>query len=171
VGRSPTEGPTTTDVVLEVPARARRARRLSTGALALLVLAGALGVLGDRTSQVSARDGATTLTVTYAPVLRAGAPLVWRLELRDPDGLPAEVVLALDAGYLGMLDHQRFLPEPSEERREGDTLLLTFPTGGAARFVLEQDAYAEPAFSAARTGAAAVVGTALAVRFRTVQVP
>ena len=73
-----------------------------------------------------------------------------------------------------MLDHQRFYPEPVEETRSGDELVLTFATDGSASFVLEHDSYVQPRWTPLRDGTASLLEDgrpALTVSFRTVLAP
>lgn len=149
-------------------------RSTATAALAAFLLVGLLGFLGDRTAVVGAHDGLRSLSVTYAPVARNGTGVPWLVKLSDPAGLPREVQLALDARYFELFEHQRFYPEPAEETRDGDTLLLTFATEGQTTFVLEHDAYLAPRYTASRPGSVSLVQDGeqtLTVSFRTVLVP
>lgn len=165
----------TTASVASTPRRsALVARSVTTSVLAVFVLAGLLGLLGDRSSTASAREGARELSLTYHAVVRSGMDAPWRLELRDPAGLPEQVELEIDASYFELYEHQRFYPEPSAEHRAGDRLVLTFDTGGETSLVVSHDAYVQPRYSAARSGVVSLAGTAqpsLSVQFRTVVLP
>ena len=165
----------TTASVAHAPRRsAVVARTITTSLLAVVVLLGAFGLLGERSSVVSASDGERELSLTYPPVARSGMNVPWRIELLDPTGLPSQVELEIDAAYLELFEHQRFYPEPAEEHRVGDTLVMTFDTGGETSLVVSHDAYVQPRYSAARSGSVALVDpdrTPLTVRFRTVVLP
>lgn len=140
----------------------------------MIVLVGALGLLGERSSVVSASDGALELSLTYPPVVRSGMDVPWQIEVRDPAGLPSQIDLEIDAAYLELFEHQRFYPEPAEEHRAGDVLVMTFDTGGEPSLVVTHDAYVQPRYSAARSGSVTVVGPdhpPLSVQFRTVVLP
>lgn len=165
---------TTAGIAHATPRRSVVVRGLVTTLLAVLVVVGLLGFLGDRTAVARADDCGRELAVTYAPVARNGTGVVWRVELSDPAGLPPEVQVAIDAAYLQIFEHQRFYPEPTEETRDGDALLFTFTTEGQTSFVLEHDAYLAPRYSAARSGSVSLVEAGervLTVSFRTVLVP
>jgi len=168
------ERPTTTGIARATPRRSVVARDVATALLAVLVVAGLTGFLGDRLAVVRDDDGVRSLAVTYAPVARNGAGLPWRVELHDPRGLPPEIDLAISTPYLDMLDHQRFYPEPVEETRSGDELVLTFATDGSASFVLEHDSYVQPRWTPLRDGTVSLLEDgrpALTVSFRTVLAP
>jgi len=174
VAPSRAEDSTTAGIAHATPRRSVVVRGTVTALLAVFVVVGLLGLLGDRTAVVRADDGGRELAVTYAPVARNGTGVVWRIELSDPTGLPPEVQLAIDSRYLQIFDHQRFYPEPTEETRDGDTLLLTFTTEGQHSLVLEHDAYVAPRYSAARNGSVSLMEAGhrtLTVGFRTVLVP
>jgi hypothetical protein len=168
------EDSTTTGIETSVHRPTVVLRDIVTGLLALVLLAGLLGFLGDRSSVVRDTDGERSLEVTFAPVGRNGTGIPWLVSLHDPAGLPAEIQLAIDARYLAIFEHQRFYPEPSEETREGDELLLTFTTEGQETFVLEHDTYLAPRWSPPRAGSVSLVEDGerpLSVSFRTLLVP
>ncbi|MDQ2624526.1 MAG: hypothetical protein M3Y20_05135 [Actinomycetota bacterium] len=165
----------TTATVAEAPRRsAIVARAVTTSLLALFVLAGLFGLLGERSSLVSAADGSRELALTYPAVVRAGMNAPWQIELRDPAGLPQQVDLEIDASYFDLYEHQRFYPEPAEESRHGDIHVMTFDTGGETSLVITHDAYVQPRYSASRSGSityATPGQPSLAVQFRTVVLP
>ena len=169
------EGSTTAGVPLAPRRRSVVVRGIATAALAAFVLAGATGLFGERVAVVRADDGeGRSLAVTYAPVVRGGLDVPWRVELEDPRGLPDEVVLAVDPAYFQMFESQRFYPEPAEEARDGETWQLTFDTTGGTSLVVEFDAYVQPRFTGGRTGSVTVVDDSrpqLAVHFSTALMP
>ena len=74
---------------------------------------------------------ATTCSVTYAAVARAGLDVPLEVMVRHPGGFAEELVLGITADYLDIFETQGFTPDPTEATRDGDTLYLTF--AGPAR--------------------------------------
>lgn len=127
------------------------------------------------TRSVSAANGGWSLTVEYAGVARAGLDVPLQITVRHPGGFGDEITLAVDREYLLMFEQQGFYPDPSAGTSRGDDVLLTFdaPQVGDT-FVVDFDAYVQPADQAGSRGTVAVVdGTdrLVEVDFRTVLFP
>lgn len=168
------EGSTTAGIRAGPRKVALVARGVTTALLAGFVLAGLLGLLGDRSRVASAHDGPASLSVKFAPLARGGTNVPWQVELHDPRGLPPQVDLVLDARYFEIFEHQRFYPEPAAERRDGDNLVMTFDTGQATSLVVAHDSYVQPRYSFERLGSVALLTDGvptLTVPFRTVVLP
>lgn len=135
-------------------------RRVGVGALTLIVIAAATGMLGVHSRHVSATADGYTLTVTYAGVARPGLDVPLRIELMaaEPfaDGpLNDEIVLAITGSYFDIFETQGFHPEPSATTGDGTTLSLTFdPPPAGSTFAVDYDAYIQPA---SQRGASAVI--------------
>lgn len=141
--------------------RSLLARRAGTTLLAVVVLAGALGLLGDRVDSVESQVDGHTLQVEYAEVARAGRNVPLEVTVSHPEGLGDQVVLALDARYFEVFETQAWFPEPSAQARDSDWLYLTFdtPQGPApvTTFRAGYDAYLQPTSALRATGWAALV--------------
>jgi hypothetical protein len=59
--------------------------------------------------------------------------------------------------YFDIYETQGFTPEPSEATRDGDTLYLTFAAPPGDTFVLDYDAYIQPASQIGQDGTISVV--------------
>jgi hypothetical protein len=130
-------------------------RRAAVLALAALVVATLLGVLGVRTAETSAHADGYDLTLRYPAVGRAGLDAEWQVTVGREGGLPQEIVLAVTGDYFDLFEAQAFHPEPADSTRDEDTLYLTFTTQpGSDQFVVVFDAYLQPA---AQRGSAATV--------------
>jgi hypothetical protein len=120
-------------------------RRAFLSALAVVVGAGLLGLLGVRTATASAEADGWQLSVDYPGTARAGLDVPWTATVRHEDGLGDQVTLALTGTYLDLFETQGFNPEPSATTRDADTLLLTFdapPEGDT--LVVTYDTYVQP---------------------------
>jgi hypothetical protein len=145
-------------------------RRVVLAAMALVVAAGLTGLLGVHTSEASARHDGYTLTLHYPGVARAGLDTTWRVEVTHPGGFDKELTLAVTGDYFDIFETQGFHPNPSDETRDGHTLYLTFTAPPGDTFVVDFDAYIQPASQQGRSATVALVeGTTplVAVRYRT----
>ncbi len=66
-------------------------RRGAAALLTLLVLAALLGLLGVRTSEVSAEEGGWALTARYPAIARAGLDTPWEVTVTSEEGFGQEV--------------------------------------------------------------------------------
>lgn len=106
---------TTASVTDEPPTTGRRWRRVGVTALCLLLLAAALGLLGPRTADTSARRGGYLLEVTYPQVIRAGEPAPLHLRITADSGFGDVVEVSLCDEIFDDLDFQNWYPNPSAE--------------------------------------------------------
>ncbi len=151
-------------------------RRLVLMLVLLLVVLNLGGVLGVRTDTVTSTSGGYTLSLDYPATGRAGLDVRWRVHVRHPGGFDKELTLAVTGDYFDIFETQGFFPEPSAQVRDGDTLYLTFDAPAGERFVLDYDAYIQPASQRGHEGHLAVVtGTdgaeLVSVDYRTRLVP
>jgi hypothetical protein len=134
----------TTNVPVD-PSRGARAlwlRRAYLSVLAVIVLAGACGVLGVRSRTVTSRsaDGAITLQVHYAQVARAGLGVPFDVTVHRDGGFGrAGVTLAITTQYLELFDLNAMLPEPSASTASDATTIWHFDAPPGDTFGLSLD--------------------------------
>jgi hypothetical protein len=133
-------------------------RRATVGLLALLVFAALGGLLGVHTSTASATANGWTLSLSYPRVARAGLDVTWRATVQHPGGFGKEITLAVTGDYLNIFETQGFHPDPSDQSRDGSTLYLTFTAPKGDTFVVDFDAYVQPASQAGSAATVSVVG-------------
>jgi hypothetical protein len=139
--------------------RQRAARWWRRGALALLavlVLAGLLGVLGVRKATVTAESAGYRLRVVYPAITRPGLAVVWQIDLERAGGFEGDVELAVDGRYFELFDENSLDPEPSESRSAGETELWTFTQPEGDRLVIDFDARVSPTWQLQAQGSVAV---------------
>ena len=150
-------------------------RRVALGLVAVLVAVAATGLLGVHSTSVTATRGAWTLTVEYAGVARAGLDVPLQITVRHTGGFADEIDLAISRDYLLLFEQQGFYPDASASTSLGDDVLLTFDTPPAGEtFVVDFDAYVQPAAQEGARGSVAVLdGTERVVQvdFRTALFP
>ena len=142
--------------------------------LLVLVLTGAAGFLGVRTTTASDDADGWELHLRHAQVARAGLDVPWEVTVHHEGGFGKEVVLAVTGDYFDLFETQGFTPEPSDATRDADTLLLTFTAPPGDTFVVAYDAYIQPAAQQGGDGTLAVLdgGTRVAsVDFSTTVLP
>ncbi len=162
---------------LETPTQGRAAvwsRRAFLALLVAFVLAGLLGFLGVRTATGHASEDGWTVTVEHASVARSGLDVPWHVVVRHPGGFDDDVTLAVTGRYFDIFETQGFVPEPSDETRDGDTRYLTFAKPSGDTLVVDFDAYVQPSAQRGRSGTVAVVDDGrrvAAVDFHTTLLP
>jgi hypothetical protein len=124
----------------------------------LVVLLGAIGLLGVRTGTVSVTGGGYTMDVVRAVVTRPGLATPFRVEVRAVDGaLPETVTLVVDADYLAIFDFNGLQPTPSSTFSRGRSTWWTFDIPpGQSSLRVDMDARLEPAVQWAREGSVAL---------------
>lgn len=132
-------------------------RRVGTGVLAVIVAAGLLGLLGDRTAVRTATGDGYTMTLTYPASARTGLDRPWELEVTSESGFGAEITVAVTADYFDFYEHQGIAPEPAEETRDGEFLYWTFTAPQGATFRMSVDHYVQPASQVGGSGTVALV--------------
>jgi hypothetical protein len=149
-------------------------RRAMLAAMTLVVAADLFSLLGVHTSSVSAQHDGYTLTLDYPSVARAGLDTPWQATVTHPGGFGKQLTLAVTGSYFNIFETQGFHPNPSDETRDGDTLYLTFTAPPGDTFVVDFDAYIQPASQQGRSATLSVVdgGTAVvSVDYRTRLMP
>jgi hypothetical protein len=100
--------------------------RLLVGLLTVIVVAGAAGLFGVRSTEASASGGGWTVSVTYASVARAGLDVPWKVNVRREGGFTGPVTLAVTADYFDIYEEQGLDPAPASETADGERLYWTF---------------------------------------------
>lgn len=136
----------TTDGLADVPRSnaSRWVHRIGVTVLSVLVLAGAVGLLGPRTGEVAASGGGFDLEVEHTTITRAGVPAPLHLTITRADGFDGPVQVALCDSWFDHQDFQSWYPTPSSEVGERDRLVYEFdpPTGDTLEVSL--DAHTAP---------------------------
>jgi hypothetical protein len=132
-------------------------RRAMLTAMALVVAAGLLSLLGVRTSSTSASGNGYDLTVHYPSVARAGLDTPWQVTVTRSGGFGKQVTLAVTGDYFDIFETQGFHPEPAEETRDDRTLYLTFTAPPGDTFVVDFDTYIQPSSQQGRSATVAVL--------------
>jgi hypothetical protein len=110
-----------------------------------LVVAGALGVFGVHSSTVRTSSNGYDLSVTYPKVARAGLDVPWRAHVHNDAGLPDQFTIAISSDYFRMFETQGFYPTADSMSNDGRFVSFHFVGAQGADFVLEYDAYIQPA--------------------------
>ncbi|MGE3664210.1 MAG: hypothetical protein AB7G09_23305 [Pseudonocardia sp.] len=124
--------------------RPTRWRTVALAVMAVVVAAGAAGLLGVRSATGTATAQGYTLTVTHAAVARAGLDVPWRVEVRRPGGFSGPVTLAVTADYFDLYESQGLDPEPAAETSDGQRLYWTFDPPPGDVLAVDFDAYIQP---------------------------
>ncbi|MEU5842255.1 hypothetical protein [Rhodococcus sp. NPDC047139] len=114
-------------------------RRTAAVVLTVVLVAGAVGLLGVRSSSVSAQGGGYDVEVTYPRVARPGLDVAWAVKVHRAGGFDKEIVLAVDASYFEILEMRGRLPEPSSETAGAGLVYLTFDPPPGEEFTLSLD--------------------------------
>lgn len=149
-------------------------RRAFLTLLLCLVLTGLAGLLGVHSTTSRASEGGWDLSLRHAGVARPGLDVPWEVTVTHPGGFDSDIVLAVTADYFDIFETQGFVPEPSDDTRDGSTRYLTFAAPPGDVFTVSYDAYIQPASQSGRSGTLSVVvdGRPMAsVDFRTVLMP
>lgn len=113
-----------------------------------VVVLGALGVLGVKTSRATEYGNGYRMEVTHAVVTRGGLATPFAIEVGTEDGsaLPGVVTLRITSGYLALFDDNGMEPTPINTFNTGDSTSWDFevPTGESSLEVV-LDARLEPA--------------------------
>lgn len=133
---------------------ARWARRLGVSLLVVVVAVGAVGGFGVRSDTVNADGDGYTLSVTYPRIARAGLDAPWQVRVHHLGGFSSDLTLAISAHYFRMFETQGFFPDPDSATNDGSFVYLTFTKPRGDDFVLDYDAYLQPA---SQVGKSAVV--------------
>jgi hypothetical protein len=157
--------------------RARNGRRVGLTLLALFVLAGAVGLLGTRTSEVSARGGGYELSVTHPSISRSGHAVKVEVEVRKDGAFDTSepIRLRMLSRYFDLFDENGFTPQPDAETTDGPWTYDEFVPPRGDVFTVSVDTRVEPARNRGERGEVSLVDEQgepfLTVRFRTRLMP
>jgi hypothetical protein len=126
-------------------------------ALALFVAVGLSGFLGVHSTTATASESGYTVSLTYASVARPGLDVPWQVTVTSTNGFSDTLTLAVTGAYFDIYETQGFTPDPSKATRNGDTLYLTFDAPGGDTFVVNYDAYIQPASQRGSSGRVGVL--------------
>jgi hypothetical protein len=132
-------------------------RRATLTMMALVVLADLLSLLGVNTGTVSAQRNGYEVTLHYPAVARAGLDTPWQVSVTHPGGFGKQLTIAVTGNYFNIFETQGFHPSPSDETRDGQILYLTFAAPPGDTFVVDFDAYIQPASQQGRTATLSVI--------------
>jgi hypothetical protein len=154
--------------------RGRLVRRLGIASLGLVVLVGAAGGFGVRSTHAVARGGGYTLEVTYAAVSRAGLDTPWQVLVTGPAPFDGPITLATTASYFDIFESQGLFPGPAAETSSGAFIYQQFdpPPGNVLRVAF--DAYVQPGSQRGRRATTVLIidGREVArVSYRTILLP
>jgi hypothetical protein len=113
-------------------------------ALALVVLAGAVGLLGPRKGDTSATSPDYRLEVEYPAITRAGEPAPLHVRVESPSGFDGPIQLAFCDDLFDDLDFQSWFPTPSKETGDTSQLLYEFDEPDGDVFEVSLDARSAP---------------------------
>lgn len=151
-----------------------RVRRCLVAFLGLIVLTGATGLFGVRTTTETATAAGWTVSVTSAGIARAGLDVPWEVAVRRDGGFSGPITLAVTAAYFDIFESQGLDPEPATETADGDLLYWTFDPPPGDELTVSFDAYIQPSSQLGASGEVAVLvdgGPVVTVPFRTWLVP
>jgi len=123
----------------------RWGRRAGIAILLLLVVLAAFGTFGVHSRTVRATGGGYSLHVTYPQTARAGLDVPWRAEVHHAGGFAHDLTLAISTDYFRMFETQGFFPDADSAGNDGRFVYLTFTKPNGDNFVLDYDAYIQPA--------------------------
>lgn len=125
--------------------RARQGRRVAIVMLWLVVIAGAVGLLGVHSRTVAASGGGMHASLTYAGIARAGWDVPWHLEITKEGGFGDGIVtVAVSQSFFDIYETQGFHPSPASETSDGRYVYLEFAPPPGDTLVVDYDAYIQP---------------------------
>lgn len=128
-----------------VASRARQGRRVAIVMLWLVVLAGAVGLLGVHSRTVSASGGGVNASLTYAGIARAGWDVPWHLVITKEGGFGSgTVTVAVSQSFFDIYETQGFHPAPASETSDAHYVYLEFAPPPGDTLVVDYDAYIQP---------------------------
>jgi hypothetical protein len=143
--------------------------------LALIVLAGSVGLLGPRKGEVRASAGGRVLEVQYPAITRAGEPAPLNIRVTSASGFDGPIRIALCDNLFDELDFQNWYPNPSAEAGDASTLVYEFDPPDGDVFETTLDARSAPGkFGAVENCGVSVLekkDTVVSVSFRTWRLP
>lgn len=135
----------------------RWGRRIGVAVLFVIVVLGGLGLLGVRSRTVETSSYGYTLKVVYPQVARSGLDVPWRVEVQHDGGFGKALTVAVSTDYLRMFETQGWYPSPDHVGNDGQFVYLTFDSPVGDRFVLDYDAYIQPAAQVGKSATVKVI--------------
>jgi hypothetical protein len=123
--------------------RARLWRRGGVAVLAAIVGLSLSGLLGQRTSTVSAAGGGYQMTVTYPSVVRPGLDVRWNILVSNANGFGKTLSIAISRHYFDIFDLNSLRPDADSSTSTGTSIIYTWDSPPGRVFELALDAYAE----------------------------
>ncbi len=120
-------------------------QRTGVVVLFVLVVAAAFGVFGVHSRTTSTHGGGYGLSVTYPQTARAGLDVPWRAHVHRAGGFDSAITLAVSTDYWRMFETQGFFPDADSATNDGHFVYFTFQKPQGTDFVLDYDAYIQPA--------------------------
>jgi len=147
---------TTADVPSKGRDRAPWARRVGTVILAIFVICGAAGFLGDSVRTETTEEAGYTLALTYPRVSRSGLDVPWELQISRDQPLPEQVMVAVTGEYFNIFEEQGLDPKPESQAADGEMEYWTFNTAGGNDISISVDHYVEPGAMTGSSGTVAL---------------
>jgi hypothetical protein len=112
--------------------------------LALVVLAGSVGLLGPRKGDTHATSSDYRLDVEYPAISRAGEPAPLHVRVESAKGFGETIQLAFCDDLFDDLDFQSWYPTPSKETGDASELVYEFDPPDGDVFEVSLDARSAP---------------------------
>jgi hypothetical protein len=112
--------------------------------MALVVVAGATGLLGTRTATTRATAAGKVLTVTYPVISRSGQPSPLHIRITSDTGFGKTIRIAMCDDLFDHLDFQNWYPNPSKETGDATRLEYEFDPPDGDTFEVSLDARSAP---------------------------
>lgn len=120
-------------------------RRAGLALLSAAVVLGATGLFGVRSRTSTAVEHGYTLRVTYPMIARAGLDVPWRAQVHHRGGFPHGLTLAVSTDYFRMFETQGFFPDADSVTNDGRFVYFTYDHPPGPTFLVDYDAYIQPA--------------------------
>jgi hypothetical protein len=137
--------------------RAQWGRRVLLAILAVILIAGLIGLLGIRTRTTEANANGYELQVNYASIARPGVEVPFDVQVQRDGGFPTGVTLAVPSSYLSALDAHSPQPEPKSTTSDGDLVLMQLDPPPGDTFGVAWEAQIDPAANMGRKEATITV--------------
>jgi hypothetical protein len=125
--------------------RGRWVRRSAIAAMAVFVLLGLTNVLGARSANATAADGAVLAELQYPAATRGGLPTSWSLTVERTDGAAlGSVTVRTTASFLDAFDHNDLVPTPDHAEQDERWTTWRFDQVTASQLVIRLDMRTQP---------------------------
>jgi hypothetical protein len=137
----------------------------------LFVLAGAVGLLGTRTSHASAEAGGYRVEVTYPGTSRPGHAVRFVVRVHHEGGFGETVRVRFSSRYFDLFDENAFDPDPARQTADLDHQYVEYSPPDGDDLVITSDTRVEPDRQRGESGEVSVLDDngvpGVTVRFRT----